>query len=223
MRRLISMHTNIGKPFTIGSRNGLIGRCIPVAFALAFSIALFGCGSEKSSIDSGGASLAGDSTTGETLYSSNGCNNCHGDDATGGIGPNIQGTPAYMIVAMAGVGQMASVSVTDQEAADISTFLDTVEVGYTPPDGDGGDGDGGDGDGGDGGGGDGGGGEDGSALFTSLNCSFCHGADATGNIGPDITSATATTLLDVAGTGSMAGVSVTTEEADAIIAYIQTL
>lgn len=95
------------------------------ALALLFAVALAGCGMDEDALAPGGnaALTGGDVPTGKTLYGSKSCSGCHRADASGSSGPNIQGASADMIIAMAGTGQMASVSVTTQEAADIAAFL----------------------------------------------------------------------------------------------------
>ena len=46
----------------------------------------------------GGGMTGGDATAGMAFYTDNGCNVCHGDDATGGIGPSLVGVSATEIL-----------------------------------------------------------------------------------------------------------------------------
>lgn len=174
----------------------------PYALALLFAVALAGCGMDEDAPAPGGnaALTGGDVASGETLFTSKGCSGCHGADASGGLGPNIQGASADIIIAVAGTDQMAGATVTTQEAADLAALLATDPTGWNL-----------------------GGGLDGASLYVSKGCSGCHGADASGGIGPDIQGQTAAMILVSVGTGTMAGLSVTAEEADAIGTWLQTL
>ncbi len=185
------------------------------AFSALLALFLFGCGLEEDNPPAGGTSLQGNASTGETLYTSKGCSGCHGAEATGGIGPNIQGGSADHIETMAGTGQMASVSVTAQEAADISAFLATVETEDADVTDD-----------------DGekvipasqGNAENGAALFADKGCVACHAADATGGIGPNIQQDTVKKITSFVGVvPPMTGISLTPQDRADIVAWLQTL
>lgn len=187
------------------------------AFSVMVALAMFGCGPEEDNPPAGGTFLQGNASTGETLYSSKGCSGCHGADATGVLGPNIQGASADMIQSMAarGAGQMPSISLTVQEAADISAFLAIVETEEAAvieeggeeviPDSQGN-------------------AENGAALFIDKGCIVCHGADATGGIGPNIQEDTVENIANFVGVvPPMTGISLTPQDRADIVAWLQTL
>jgi len=65
----------------------------------------------------------GDAVAGETIYTAN-CLVCHGADATGGIGPNIQGARAAEItVATSGGGGHVVYDISAQDALDLEAYL----------------------------------------------------------------------------------------------------
>lgn len=74
---------------------------------------------------SGGAP-AGDVYRGETVFQAN-CAGCHGDGATGGVGPKLAGRaiPADIVIATvaAGRGAMPSGLVAGQDAADVAAYV----------------------------------------------------------------------------------------------------
>ncbi len=198
------------------------------AFCALLAVFLFGCGLDEDSTPPGGTTLSGNASNGKTLYSSLGCIGCHGSDATGGIGPNIQGDSADHIEAMAGTGPMAGVSVTSQEAADLAAYLATVETGEgageappeeaTPEEADE------EGEGEEADGGLVGDAANGAVLFVEKGCSGCHGADATGGIGPNIQGKSADNISAALGSvAMMSGISLTEQERLDIAAWLQTL
>ncbi len=206
---------------------GIFSRCRFLALVFVSALFLYGCGGGEDSLSpGGGTALNGTAATGESLFTSVGCNACHGADASGNIGPNIQGDSADMILGMAGTGPMASISVTEQEAYDLSAYLATIDTDTTAT--------------GDGGDGDGGGALDGESLFTNPigsnanACSDCHGSLAEGFIGPALAASTRTAAgidpvtveFELSRPGvvaMMSNLSFTEEEATAIVAWLATL
>ncbi len=69
----------------------------------------------------------GDAQAGQTFYTANGCAGCHGADASGGVGPNIQGESADEIFsALTGGSHPITIStLTEQQAADLAAYLAT--------------------------------------------------------------------------------------------------
>jgi len=70
-------------------------------------------------------SPTGDATNGASLFSTN-CQGCHGADAMGGFGPNIQGEDQAGIIARVRDGQgghMMYDSLTDQDILDLEAYL----------------------------------------------------------------------------------------------------
>ena len=66
---------------------------------------------------------AGDPVAGEAYYAAS-CLSCHGENATGGIGPNIQGfTAAALQAGVEGAGIHAAITITDQDYADLEAYL----------------------------------------------------------------------------------------------------
>ncbi|RMF73831.1 MAG: hypothetical protein D6744_15205 [Planctomycetota bacterium] len=77
------------------------------------------------------SSTAGDATAGESFYSSNNCATCHGADASGGIGPNLQNeTDAdevlHKLDGTESHGGGTVDGVTAQDAANIVAWLATL-------------------------------------------------------------------------------------------------
>ena len=73
-----------------------------------------------------GSGLTGDAIMGETLFSAN-CAVCHGADASGVIGPNIQGEGADDVAErVSGQGGHTTFDLSDQDVADIAAFLATL-------------------------------------------------------------------------------------------------
>ena len=72
--------------------------------------------------------LDGDATAGGTKFSST-CAACHAADGTGGSGPSlVDAVPGYsdeelLDIMLNGNGDMAPVSLSDQEAADVLAYL----------------------------------------------------------------------------------------------------
>lgn len=106
---------------------------------------------------------------GETLYAKS-CSACHGEEASGHIGPDIRGHTAEDIAAaISRVQMMVGVqTITEQQIKAVGDYIGSLEKSTqaeeTPklP--------------------------DGEALFR-MNCAACHGPDASGLVGPDITQA----------------------------------
>jgi mono/diheme cytochrome c family protein len=70
--------------------------------------------------------MGGDATNGQTLFA-NTCAVCHGSDASGGIGPNIQGAAAADVSARAGgEGGHPMYDISEQDAEDIAAYLATL-------------------------------------------------------------------------------------------------
>lgn len=71
--------------------------------------------------------LTGDAAAGATVYADN-CASCHGDDGTGGSGPDISGeseTEEIAQIVLDGEGDMPAFDgdLTDQEIADVVAFV----------------------------------------------------------------------------------------------------
>lgn len=68
----------------------------------------------------------GDAAAGQAYYTAHGCAGCHGADASGGVGPNIQGkTAAEITETLTGGSHPITVDITEQEAADLAAYLAT--------------------------------------------------------------------------------------------------
>lgn len=179
------------------------------AAVLALSVFLFACGMGEDDLAPGGTALTGSSTTGSSLFTSNGCGACHGSNGAGDVGPNIQGATPDMIVAMAGNGRMSSVSVTAQEATDLSAYLETLtgergaSSGGVTLVGDA---------------------TNGAQLFQDNFCFSCHGTDATGGIGPNIQADTVERISNFVGViPPMDSIELTDQDRADIVAWLQTL
>jgi len=114
---------------------------------------------------------------GKTLFLQR-CAGCHGADAEGKIGPPIKGATIDRVMAATGrVNLMADLASLD--AADLQAIVDSLPAG-TPvvalPEG----------------------ASDGMVLF-STNCAGCHGADASGRIGPSIRGVTGSVIASAIG------------------------
>jgi len=111
----------------------------------------------------------GDPAAGQAAYADAGCAACHGDDAAGGTGPDLQGADrtAALEDRFAGGANHFGAMLGDVQIADIGGWLATLDGGA-----DGGDGacDAAEADG-----------EAGAAVFSGSICSACHQADASGN------------------------------------------
>jgi hypothetical protein len=69
-----------------------------------------------------GSGTAGDATDGAAVYAAN-CAACHGADASGGAGPAIQGFTADQLNTGLASAVHASISLSDQEVADMAAWL----------------------------------------------------------------------------------------------------
>ncbi|MFQ5548704.1 MAG: cytochrome c3 family protein [Woeseia sp.] len=132
------------------------------------------------------------------------CAGCHGADAEGKIGPPIRGaTIDRVMAAIKRVNLMSDLASLDPE--NLRAIVDSLPAG-TPvvalPEG----------------------APDGTVLF-STNCAACHGADASGRIGPDIRGATSAAIAEAIGRVSMmvAMKALSTESRDAISVYLSGL
>lgn len=68
----------------------------------------------------------GDAQAGQTFFTANGCAGCHGADASGGVGPNIQGEYAEDILqTLTGGSHPITIDITPEEAADLAAYLAT--------------------------------------------------------------------------------------------------
>ncbi len=137
--------------------------------------------------------------TGKELFTKT-CSGCHGENAVGNVGPNIQGEDAEEIEeALKTVSAMSGVSVTESEIEAIAAYLATLTTTTTPS------------------------AENGEELFTK-NCAVCHGENAVGNVGPNIQGEDAEEIEEALETVSaMSGVSVSQSEIKDIAAYLATL
>ena len=92
---------------------------------ISLSLTLVACGDEGTPPPE---NTVGDFGAGEELFSNN-CAACHGDDATGATGPNIQcKTKTDIDNAIDNVSAMSSLSsITDEERDSIADFLSTFE------------------------------------------------------------------------------------------------
>jgi len=194
---------------------------------------------DPSESDSQKNGTAGDAVSGASLFATN-CALCHGADAKGmsGNGPNIVGEGAGDIRdAIGEVGAMGSLSsLTDAQLTDIAAWLadPTATTGAGSGSGTTTGGTGGSTGSGSGtttGGGSGSGGttpvgnaSTGKTAFDA-SCSGCHGANATGNIGPNIVGASAATVSNVLtnGKGAMPAFAGLASSAADIAAYLATL
>ena len=71
----------------------------------------------------------GNAAAGEAFYTANGCAACHGADATGGFGPNIQGESAAEIFARlsgAATHPVTVAGVTVQDSLDLEAWLGSL-------------------------------------------------------------------------------------------------
>jgi predicted CXXCH cytochrome family protein len=106
-------------------------------------------------------------TDGGAVFSSS-CSACHGEDAGGHIGPDIRGhTTEDIVAAIDRVPMMAGVkAITEQQLNAVGEYIGQL-TGPGPPE-------------------DALSSLDGEAIF-KMNCAACHGPDAKGLVGPDIT------------------------------------
>jgi Cys-rich repeat protein len=77
----------------------------------------------------GTAPPVGDPVAGEAFYGANGCVGCHAADATGGVGPNIQGESAAEIFARLSGASSHPVTVSDvteQDSLDLEAWLGSL-------------------------------------------------------------------------------------------------
>lgn len=120
------------------------------------------------SLDTGKPVSAGDQQLdGEAFYART-CSACHGEDASGHIGPDIRGLTSDDIeAAIDRVPMMVGVkSITEQQVTAVGKYIEglaAIAVAETTPKP-----------------------LDGEAIF-KMNCAACHGSDARGQVGPDIT------------------------------------
>ena len=112
-------------------------------------------------------SAASEQVDGKAFYAST-CSACHGEDASGHIGPDIRGqTTGDIVAAIARVPMMVGVQSSSEAQIDavgqyIQSLGVSAPVAAAPES------------------------PDGEEIFQQ-NCAACHGPDATGRVGPDIT------------------------------------
>ena len=156
----------------------------------------------REGVDATAAELrkASEEGDGHTLYLQR-CAGCHGADAEGKIGPPIRGATVDRVKAATGrVDLMADLASLDP--ADLNAIVASLPAGTTvvalPEDA-----------------------SDGTVLF-STNCAGCHGADASGTVGPAILGASAEAIREAIDRVSMmiAMKSLSTESIDAIGDYL---
>ncbi len=145
---------------------------------------------------------------GARVYADN-CANCHGADAEGGVGPNLQTTtePHDSLIASVSQGRGSMPGFADQmapaEVEAVIAFLEDLSgEGVEPPTG------------------------QGEGLFADY-CSRCHGPDASGGVGPALKTSTLTAaeMVPVIGNGrgampSFAAI-LTPADVDALVYYLQ--
>jgi mono/diheme cytochrome c family protein len=72
----------------------------------------------------------GDVYRGETVFQGN-CAGCHGDDASGGVGPPLRGaglTPQQVLGVLAtGQGSMPAGVVSGRDAADVAAYVSSLD------------------------------------------------------------------------------------------------
>ena len=140
----------------------------------------------------------------KVVFSMN-CAGCHGDDADGRIGPSIRGMALNEInEAIGEVPMMAGLrTLGSTEVAAVGRYLASLETEEHP---------------------DANGRVDGKAFYATT-CSACHGADASGHIGPDIRGQTAEDIeAAISRVPMMVGVQASTEaQLHAVGAYIKSL
>jgi mono/diheme cytochrome c family protein len=116
-------------------------------------------------------SSTGNAQNGKLMYASHGCENCHGSEAQGAVGPRIGPSPipfsAFVTSVRQPTGQMPpsnSEAVSDSALADIYAFLKVVpqssQTDASP----------------------GGNAENGKKLFTKYGCYECHGYQGQGSM-----------------------------------------
>ena len=73
--------------------------------------------------------LVGDATRGTAVFAGE-CSSCHGDEATGGVGPALRGTgldaATVAAVVQAGRGVMPAGIVSGQEQADVVAYVVSI-------------------------------------------------------------------------------------------------
>lgn len=90
-------------------------------FILPFAIIACKTGAQDANI----SGLTGDPSIGEEHYSAD-CAACHGADGSGGSGPNIKNASENTLVRviLEGDGSMPAFDYTDQDLADIISYID---------------------------------------------------------------------------------------------------
>lgn len=113
----------------------------------------------------------GDATRGAATFAAKGCAGCHGANGVGGAFTALDGrTAADLRTAITSVSLMANFSsLTEAEILDLGAFMTTIQP-ATPA----------------------GNATNGQALYTSKNCTLCHGANRQGGAGPALTAAALT-------------------------------
>lgn len=104
---------------------------LTAAFLAVLASSLNGCGTATSSAtrSSDIASLTGDTTSGQTLYTSN-CSSCHGSDGqSGSVSKNLTAKSSAEIIStvLTGTGSMPSFSdLSDQDIADVTAYVEAL-------------------------------------------------------------------------------------------------
>lgn len=97
--------------------------------AVALCVLLTACDSTSGGRADDILSLSGDVDRGLTLYTTN-CVACHSKDGSGGIGSNIQGADAVLLVDAMLEGRSGMISyaelLEDQNIADIAAYAETL-------------------------------------------------------------------------------------------------
>ena len=165
----------IGPPIrgmSIGKINDALGR-VPMMAGLKMlgSAEIAAISRHLVSLEDAALAMTGNGQVDGKAFFAASCSACHGEDASGHIGPNIRGHTADDVkAAIARVPMMVGVkSSTEGQIKAVGEYIHGLAEAPAsampaPP--------------------------DGAAVFAQ-RCAACHGADATGMVGPNITSASA--------------------------------